>query len=426
MKELKLGAGETVALNVYHRDAKDYYDCCTDLAKVIKDLQDKDYRVPKGENIKIMTPFKPMLALKCNEEDLRKALRKGKVYVENKLDGERLLVHKKGSEIKMFTRNVTDYTDMYKDIQPYIKQAVGEGTECVLDGEIVAWDPEKKIYTEFGTLKHIGKRIDGDDEYRWLVYVIFDILWLHGESLLGYEFEDRRKKLLDLCKGKKQVTFQGLSEAPRIEISNIELLDNMADVKKKLFHACFDQTMKYEGIMMKQANSQYIVNERKDKWMKLKPDMLVGHGDDLDLIVVGGYYGKGSRGGKAYPTEYLCGVPVKGEGQKPKMFHTFCKVGTGLSVDENEVMNQRIKWHEWNWDDPDSHPPHIMMSDWKNVKKDDKPHFWCEPVDSVILQVHGFEITAADTMSAGITVRFPTIERWRCEIRPNPIASPAS
>ena len=104
---------------------------------------------------------------------------------------------------------------MYRDIQPYIHQAVGAGTECVLDGEILVWDPEKSIYSEFGTLKHVAKRIDGDDEHRWLVYVIFDICWLHGESLLGHEWHARRKKLLELCKGCPWVRLQGESDAPR-------------------------------------------------------------------------------------------------------------------------------------------------------------------------------------------------------------------
>ena len=45
-----------------------------------------------------------MLAMKCSETDLRKNLRQGDVYVENKLDGERLLVHKKGDQIKLYTR----------------------------------------------------------------------------------------------------------------------------------------------------------------------------------------------------------------------------------------------------------------------------------------------------------------------------------
>ena len=85
------------------------------------DLVNKSYRIGQGESIKalhalhahvhaltslslslkIFTPFRPMLAMRCTSTDLSKALRKGSVIVEPKLDGERLLIHKQGDEVNM-------------------------------------------------------------------------------------------------------------------------------------------------------------------------------------------------------------------------------------------------------------------------------------------------------------------------------------
>jgi ATP-dependent DNA ligase len=42
-----------------------------------------------------------------------------------------------------------------------------------------------------------------------------------------------------------------------------------------------------EGIMIKNLDSIYVPNERKEKWIKLKPEYIDGIGDTLDLIILG-------------------------------------------------------------------------------------------------------------------------------------------
>lgn len=39
--------------------------------------------------------------------------------------------------------------------------------------------------------------------------------------------------------------------------------------------------------MIKDLESTYVPNERRNKWIKLKPEYLEGVGDDLDLIILG-------------------------------------------------------------------------------------------------------------------------------------------
>ena len=78
-----------------------------------------------------------------------------------------------------------------------------------------------------------------------------------------------------------------------------------------------------------------------------------------------------------------------------------------MTLDETNSMHAQMTWHDWDKDDPPS-----FITKFK-LKPDDVPHKWVKPEDSCILQIHGYEITACDTMSAGITVRFPRIARWR-------------
>ena len=64
------------------------------------------------------------------------------VAIEDKLDGERLIVHKKGDKIELYSRKGTDYTETYKNIQEHIRKATGKSTECILDGEVPNSTPE--------------------------------------------------------------------------------------------------------------------------------------------------------------------------------------------------------------------------------------------------------------------------------------------
>ena len=60
----------------------------------------------------------------------------------------------------------------------------------------------------------------------------------------------------------------------------------------KLF---FDEALSRseEGIVIKDSNSEYKVNERGMAWVKLKADYLEGFTDTLDLVIIGGWYCEG-------------------------------------------------------------------------------------------------------------------------------------
>jgi len=80
-----------------------------------------------------------------------------------------------------------------------------------------------------------------------------------------------------------------------------------------------------EGIMVKDPESIYKPNVRKGGWYKLKPDYIGGLMEEVDVLVVGGYFGVGSR--SHMMSHFLCAVAVPApDGERPTLFHSFCRV----------------------------------------------------------------------------------------------------
>lgn len=91
--------------------------------------------------------------------------------IEDKLDGERMVVHKRGSDIMVFSRKINrcECTRVYPaDICPLLTferpRSFPEYAEvmakwfkahilaenCILDGEMMAWDDEEERFCDFG------------------------------------------------------------------------------------------------------------------------------------------------------------------------------------------------------------------------------------------------------------------------------------
>lgn len=86
---------------------------------------------------------------------------------------------------------------------------------------------------------------------------------------------------------------------------------------------------KEEGIMVKVPESAYKPNTRKGGWYKIKPEYVNNLMDELDVLVVGGYFGVGHRSGMM--SHFLCAVADRKDGEdKPKRFCSFCKVWSYL------------------------------------------------------------------------------------------------
>ena len=191
-----------------------------------------------------------------------------------------------------------------------------------------------------------------------------------------------------------------------------------------------------EGIVVKNPDSVYRPAIRNGSgWYKVKPDYMLGLNDDLDLLIVGGYYGEGRRSGLL--SHFLLAVAYDGDsddanktiskGDKeldfedesdkkemdeektkvwlPKVFYSFCKIGSGYTMKELNDFNQKLK-DKWKTYDKKNPPKHLQVTH-------EKPDMWIEPKDSLIVQVKAVEISVSEKYKAGVSLRFPRLDAFR-------------
>ena len=95
-------------------------------------------------------PFKPMLAKRKVRKTCLDSMKNSAFIIEKKWDGERMLIHKNGKEVKYFTRNCNDYTALYgAALTPHVLECV-KADKAILDAEVRRGEEEKRRREERG------------------------------------------------------------------------------------------------------------------------------------------------------------------------------------------------------------------------------------------------------------------------------------
>jgi bifunctional non-homologous end joining protein LigD len=206
---------------------------------------------------------------------------------EFKWDGIRAVSHVDGGRIRIVSRNGNDLSTSFPELR-----ALGESLashQVVLDGEIVAFD--EKGRPRFQRLQpriHAGdatkaKRLAAEQP---VVYVIFDLLYLDGASMLTKPYLERRRRLEGLGLDKTKAGSWTLS--PRFEGPGADVL-----------RASKEQGL--EGILAKRLDSPYLPGKRSPTWTKVKNIR-------TQEVVIGGWTpGEGHRQGRF--GSLLLGIP---------------------------------------------------------------------------------------------------------------------
>ncbi|XP_036687231.1 DNA ligase 4 isoform X2 [Balaenoptera musculus] len=140
VKDLKLGFSQQTVFSVFHNDAAELHNVTTDLEKVCRQLHDPSVGL-SDISITLFSAFKPMLATIADIERIEKDMKHQSFYIETKLDGERMQMHKDGDVYRYFSRNGYNYEDQFGSspqegsLTPFIHNTFKTDVQnCILDG----------------------------------------------------------------------------------------------------------------------------------------------------------------------------------------------------------------------------------------------------------------------------------------------------
>lgn len=347
------------------------YDIANDFA-VVFEAASKGGKALENINVVVGKPMKVMLALKVESiKEGFKAVGKPAAF-EFKYDGFRMLINKKGKEVKLFTRRLDEVTKQFPDVVDAILKNV-KGENFILDSEVVGYDKKQKKYMPFQAISQRIKRkydINKLIEKLPVEVNIFDILYYNGKNFMNEPYTKRRKLIEKIV---KIVPW-------RIRTSRQKVIGNEKEAEE-FYHKSLKSGE--EGVMIKRLNATYKQGRRAGYMVKLKPEVT-----DLDLVIIGAEYGSGKRAGLL--TSYIVAC------NSDKGFLEVGKVSTGLKEKEGEggttfeKMTKMLK-------------PLIIGKEGNTVKVSPK----------IVVSVNYQNIQKSPSYDSGYALRFPRITLYR-------------
>lgn len=281
-----------------------------------------------GAELVIFRPLKSMLASPVADEDEVIKRLGAPVWVEDKYDGIRAQLHKQGSEVRLFSRDLHEISDAYPEV---IASAQTQPWDGILDGEVLAFRDGMAL--PFIQLQQrLGRKNPSTEMQQQVpvVYVAFDLL-AHGdgngtrvEPTLTLPLRERRTRLdaMRLPDVPGMATGNLLTAATAQELANV-----------------FDQAQERgnEGLMAKDPDSTYTPGRRGYGWLKLKRPLAT-----LDCVVVGVEVGHGKRHGVL--SDYTFAVRDDRSGSGDRLV-TIGKAYSGLTDKEIAEMTAYFREH---------------------------------------------------------------------------------
>jgi DNA ligase-1 len=362
------------------------YNLHPDLGDISKILAEKGINEVKKIGITYGIPIRMMLASRVPYGEIVEKLG-SPLIAEDKLDGERLQIHKQGQDIKLFSRRLLEISEQYPDVCKIINENI-HANSVIIEGEVVAMDSFYEKMLPFQVLSKRRRKYDVEDVMKEVpvCLFLFDLLKYKDESFINKPFLERREKLEEI-----------VSERDELRLVKSQLINN-TDELLEFFNAARKEGN--EGIMAKsiRENSIYQAGNRGFLWIKLKGLEGGKLKDTIDVVLVGAFYGKGRRTG-VYGT-YIGAVydPVDGN------FVAFTRFFSGLTDELSDSLTKEMEKYK-----TEKKP--------NNVICEDAPDVWLKP--EVVVEIFGDEITISEKfLSLGYSMRFPVFQRVRHEKGP--------
>ena len=285
------------------------------------------------------------------------------VWVEDKYDGIRCQLHRRGDDAALYSRDLKNISAQFPEIT---EAAVHLSADVMLDGEILAFHdgrvmPFHALQTRLGRVSPDAERDGGGagDLRR-----VGRARWSDDEVLIDRPLRERRARL------------EALAVPHPLALAHLERVHGEAEIDRRFDDA---RARLNEGLLLKQPESTYTPGRRGLNWLKLKRPL-----DTLDVVVVGAEWGHGKRRGVLSDVTFAVRVDDTDE------LATIGKAYTGLTDAEIAEMTALLL--------------DITISDHGHYRT-------VEP--RIVLEIAFDAVQFSARHNSGFALRFPRIARWR-------------
>jgi DNA ligase 1 len=406
-KNLRLGIGTPTILDALaevHAGGKAArpvlergYNICCDLGKVAATLVSGGLAAVEQLRVEPGNPVRVMLAQRLAEADQILARLGGRCAAEYKYDGVRIQAHRTADgTIELFTRRLEELSAQFPDVVELLRAGL-RPAEAILEGEVVAYDATAGELRPFGEVMLRRRRHGIDQAVRDVPVGLFcfELLYADGEDLTMLPYPQRRAALE-----------AALALSPRLRLTTAAEVTDPAALDAMFAQAV---TEGCEGLVCKSdgPDSSYQAGARGWQWIKLKRDYRTELSDTVDLVVIGGFAGRGRRVG-VYGAVLLAAYDADAD-----VFRAVTKCGAGFSDADLAALPARLA---------------PLQSPRKPARVDarQEPDVWFEP--GLVLEILSAELTLSPNYpaawgqiqdDAGLAMRFPRFTgRWRDDKSP--------
>ncbi len=288
---------------------------------------------------------------------------------EWKWDGIRAQLIRRGGQTFLWSRGEELVTDRY----PEVAAAAEALPDCVLDGELLAWEfatgrpqPFAALQQRIGR-KTLGRKLLADTP---VVLLVYDLLEWQGQDWRERPLADRRAQLAALL---------GSVASEWLPLSTVVAADSwpaLASLREE------SRERAVEGLMLKRLTSPYRVGRRRGDWWKWKVEPY-----SIDAVLIYAQRGSGRRAGLY--TDYTFAL-WNGDERGAGELVPFAKAYSGLTDAEIAEVDRFVR---------------------ANTEDRFGPVRAVRP--ELVMEIAFESIQASGRHKSGVAVRFPRILRWR-------------
>jgi bifunctional non-homologous end joining protein LigD len=242
-------------------------------------------------------------------------------------DGIRAMAAIEGGRVRLWGRDLNDLTDRYPEVQALAGLAP-EGT--MIDGELIVSDGDGRPDPAALELRQHARAVKSVDQVvPPVTFVVYDLLYLHGRSMLKEPLERRRHRMVEAIRPS----------------GRIYLLEPVAEDGLALFEAAREKGL--EGVVAKRLDSPYRAGQRHPDWLQIdavrKQDFAVlgfipqAGAHLIEALIVGVFDGRAFR-----PVGRVVGGFDRGA--SIRLRKSLDALPAGTASDEPRWSDQRICW----------------------------------------------------------------------------------